>query len=78
MQILVFYVLSLCTVLVSSSPQVQLDRTTLVGNVIAGLKLDFFGGASLSIELTISHSENAQVYRTLNRPSGHCVYSHQC
>ncbi|PBK90719.1 extracellular triacylglycerol lipase precursor [Armillaria gallica] len=44
MQILVFYVLSLCTVLVSSSPQVRLDRTTLVGSVIAGLKLDFFGG----------------------------------
>ncbi|KAK0219624.1 extracellular triacylglycerol lipase precursor [Armillaria nabsnona] len=44
MQILVFYVLSLCTVLVSSSPQVQLDRTTLVGSDIAGLKLDFFGG----------------------------------
>lgn len=44
MQLLVFYVLSLCTALVSSSPQVQLNRTTLVGSDIAGLKLDFFGG----------------------------------
>ncbi|KAK0224109.1 extracellular triacylglycerol lipase precursor [Armillaria fumosa] len=44
MQILVFYVLSLSAALVSSSPQVQLNRTTLVGRNITELKLDFFGG----------------------------------
>ncbi|KAK0499005.1 extracellular triacylglycerol lipase precursor [Armillaria luteobubalina] len=44
MQILVFYVLSLSAALVSSSPQVHLNRTTLVGRNITELKLDFFGG----------------------------------
>ncbi|KAK0194628.1 esterase 1 [Armillaria mellea] len=44
MQILVFFVLSLCTALVSSSPQVQLNRTTVVGSKNPVLQLDFFGG----------------------------------
>lgn len=44
MQILVFFVLSLCTALVSSSPKVQLNRTTVVGSKNPVLQLDFFGG----------------------------------
>ncbi|KAG7445246.1 esterase 1 [Guyanagaster necrorhizus] len=44
MQILVHYILSLCITLVSSFPQVQLHRTTLVGTDITELGLDFFGG----------------------------------
>lgn len=47
MQGFVFYVLSLCTVLASSSPQVQLHKTTVVGRDVTGLKQDFFGGMLL-------------------------------
>ncbi|KAG7445244.1 esterase 1 [Guyanagaster necrorhizus] len=44
MRLLVYPVLSLCAALVSSSPQVQLHRTTVVGRDITGLEQDFFGG----------------------------------
>ncbi|KAK0460688.1 extracellular triacylglycerol lipase precursor [Desarmillaria tabescens] len=40
---LAFYLLSICTVLVSST-QVKLHKTTVVGRDVTGLKQDFFGG----------------------------------
>ncbi|KAK0224108.1 esterase 1 [Armillaria fumosa] len=39
-----FCVLSFCAGFVSSSPQVQLYKTTVVGRDVTGLKQDFFGG----------------------------------
>lgn len=44
MRLSVYCVVSLSVAMVSSSPQVQLHRSTVVGRGITGLEVDFFGG----------------------------------